>query len=323
MTHLLEVRNLATRFSSEHGVVRAVNGISYTLDQGEALGIVGESGSGKSVSALSLLRLVPEPPARVEGRVLLEGRDLLELPAHELRRVRGRGIAMVFQDPATSLNPVLTVGDQVGEGLREHLGMSRAAARRRASELFDLVGLPGAKDRLSAYPHELSGGQRQRVMIAMALAGRPCVLIADEPTTALDVTIQAQIVDLVKRLQKTLGMALVWITHDLALAAGLSDEIAVMYAGSIVEQAPAGEVLRRPRHPYTSGLLRAMPRGGGAGRERLVAIPGAPPDLRQDFHGCPFAPRCSLVEQRCEREKPPLLEVGPGHRSACWRWEDL
>lgn len=323
MTHLFEVRDLVTRFHTDQGVVRAVSGISYTLNEGEALGIVGESGSGKSVGALSILGLV-DPPGRVEGGLaLLEGRDLLSLPASELRRVRGRHIAMVFQDPATSLNPVLSVGYQLTEGLREHLGMSDAVARERAAELLALVGIPGARDRLSDYPHELSGGQRQRIMIAMALACRPSVLIADEPTTALDVTIQAQIVELVKRLQKTLGMAIVWITHDLALLAGLVDKAAVMYAGRIVEQAPVHDLFRKPRHPYTRGLLAAMPRWEGPSQERLASIPGTPPDLREDFRSCPFAPRCPHVVDRCRQENPPLLATGPRHQSACWRWEEI
>ena len=324
MTHLLEVRDLVTRFHTEQGLVRAVNGISYTLDKGEAMALVGESGSGKSVSVLSILGLLPKPSGRVEGgAALLEGRDLLSLPASELRRVRGRDVAIVFQDPATSLNPVLTVGHQLTEGLRQHLRMTVAAARERAAELLTLVGVADPGGRLSDYPHEFSGGQRQRIMIAMALACRPAVLIADEPTTALDVTIQAQIALLVKGLQKSLGMAIVWITHDLALAAGLADKVAVMYAGYIVEQAPVREIFARPRHPYTLGLLRAMPRVDRSGPERLEAIPGAPPDLREDFHSCPFAPRCAYVVDRCRQDNPPLLETGPGHRSACWRWEEM
>ena len=324
MTHLLEVRDLVTRFHTEQGLVRAVNGISYTLDKGEAMALVGESGSGKSVSVLSILGLLPKPSGRVEGgAALLEGRDLLSLPASELRRVRGRDLAIVFQDPATSLNPVLTIGHQLTEGLRQHLRMTVAAARERAAELLTLVGVADPVERLSDYPHEFSGGQRQRIMIAMALACRPSVLIADEPTTALDVTIQAQIALLVKGLQKSLGMAIVWITHDLALAAGLADKVAVMYAGYIVEQAPVRAIFARPRHPYTLGLLRAMPRVDRSGPERLEAIPGAPPDLREDFHSCPFAPRCAYVVDRCRQDNPPLLETGPGHRSACWRWEEM
>jgi oligopeptide transport system ATP-binding protein len=319
---VLEVRDLVTRLSTEQGVVRAVNGLSYTLEAGEALALVGESGSGKSIGALSILGLVPEPWGRVEsGLVRLDGRELLSLPASELRRVRGRRIAMVFQDPTTSLNPVLTVGRQVAEGLREHLGMSKATALARTEELFVLVGIPDAKARLSAYPHELSGGQRQRVMIAMAIACEPIVLIADEPTTALDVTIQAQVVDLLKRLRTKLGMAILWITHDLALAAGIADRIAVMYAGAIVEEGETGDLFRRPRHPYTLGLLGAMPQV--AGPRRLVPIPGAPPDLRQQWTGCAFAPRCPHVVERCRQENPPLFATNSGTRSACWRSEEL
>jgi oligopeptide/dipeptide ABC transporter ATP-binding protein len=323
VSHVLEVRDLVARFRTEEGAVRAVNGISYTLDRGEAMALVGESGSGKSVSVLSLLGLVPRLSADVTGEALLEGRDLLSLPASELRRVRGRNIAMVFQDPATSLNPVLTVGYQLAEGLREHMGMSAVVARERATELLTLVGIPAAKDRLDDHPHEFSGGQRQRIMIAMALACEPAVLIADEPTTALDVTIQAQIVDLVKRLQQTLGMAILWITHDLALVAGLVDKVAVMYAGYIVELSPVRDLFRKPRHPYTLGLLRALPQWEGPTRERLLSIPGSPPDLREDFNQCPFAPRCSYVVERCRHENPPLIAAGPGHSAACWRWEEM
>jgi oligopeptide transport system ATP-binding protein len=320
--HLLEVRDLVTCFPTDEGVVRAVNGVSFTLDEGEALAIVGESGSGKSVSALSILGLAA--PGRVEhGVALLRGRDLLSLSQEQLCGVRGRQIAMVFQDPEMSLNPVLNVGSQVAEGLREHLGMSRNSARKKAVELLSLVGIPNAASRLLDYPHEFSGGQRQRILIAMALACEPSVLIADEPTTALDVTIQAQIVELVRRLQERLGMAILWITHDLALVAGLVDRVAVMYAGSIVEQAPVGEIFRRPRHPYTQGLLRAMPRWADPTGERLAAIPGAPPDLREDFHSCPFAPRCAYVVERCRAEKPALLPAAPGHESACFRADEL
>ena len=324
MSPVLEVRDLVTRFSTDAGVVRAVNGLSYTLEAGEALALVGESGSGKSVGALSVLGLVQEPWGRVEsGSVRFEGRELLSLDAAELRRVRGRKIAMIFQDPATSLNPVLTVGMQVAEGPREHLGLSKAAARAKAADLLALVGIPDAKARLSAYPHELSGGQRQRVMIAMAIACEPAVLIADEPTTALDVTIQAQIVDLMKRLQRTLGMAILWITHDLALAAGIADNVAVMYAGAIIEAGMARDLFRRPRHPYTLGLLGAMPHADRSGARRLTPIPGAPPDLRREWTGCAFAARCPHVVDRCRQENPPLFATDSGTRSACWRWEEL
>ncbi len=334
MAALLEVRDLVTRFHTPQGVVRAVNGISYSIEAGESLAIVGESGSGKSVGALSLMGLVP-PPGRVEGgEVLLRGRNLLALSAREWRDVRGPEIAMVFQDPMTSLNPVLTVGYQITEALRQHMGMGKGDAGVEAARLLDLVGIPNASQRLGDHPHELSGGQRQRVIIAMALSCRPSVLIADEPTTALDVTIQDQIVRLVKELQAELGMAILWITHDLALVAGLVDRVAVMYAGSIVEEAPVRELYRHRRHPYTAGLLASMPsahgRGsvgsageGGGRRARLTAIDGRPPDLREDFQRCPFSDRCGHAVERCHAEVPALESVGDGHRSACWRRDEL
>jgi len=322
-TPLLQVRDLVVRFHTETGPVYAVNGISWTLAQGEALAVVGESGAGKTVSVLSLLGLLPGT-GRVEGgEALFRGRDLLRLPPAELRDVRGRDIAIVFQDPATSLNPVLTVGRQITEGLRYHLGASAADARARAVELLDLVGIANPRARLSDHPHELSGGQRQRVMIAMALACGPAVLVADEPTTALDVTIQAQIVDLVKRLQAELGMAIVWITHDLALVAGLVDRVVVMYAGTVVENAPVADLYARPSHPYTRGLLRSVPTVEPERRKRLRSIDGAPPDLREKPAGCPFAPRCAWAVERCRRETPSLASVSGEHRSACWRWREL
>ena len=323
MSPLLEVRDLVTRFASDEGTVHAVNGISWSLDAGESLALVGESGSGKTVGALSLLGLLPPGGAVVGGEALLDGRDLLRLGAGELRDVRGRRIAMVFQDPMTSLNPVLTVGRQLTEGLRRHLGMSAAEARGEAIDLLALVGIPDPASRLDDHPHRFSGGQRQRIMIAMALSCRPAVLIADEPTTALDVTIQAQIVALVKDLQARLGMAILWITHDLALVASLVDRVAVMYAGHIVEEAPVRALYRDPRHPYTLGLLRSMPGRPDAGKGRLTPIEGRPPDLREDIRSCPFAPRCRWAVARCHAERPPLLTVSGGHASACWRWEEL
>jgi len=305
-------------------VVHAVNGISYALAPGEALAVVGESGSGKTVAALSVMGLVPQPPGRIEGgEAILKGRDLLVLSPAEWRKVRGREIAMVFQDPMTSLNPVLTVGYQLTEGLRRHLRMDRREARARAEELLEIVGIPHPRERMSDHPHQLSGGQRQRVMIAMALSCDPSVLIADEPTTALDVTIQAQIVRLVKDLQRRLRMALIWITHDLALVAGLADRVAVMYAGYFVEEAPVRSLYAVPRHPYTVGLLRSMPRVDAAARGPLVSIEGQPPELGRPFEGCPFAPRCPHAAARCREERPPLLDVGPAHRSACWRWDEV
>jgi oligopeptide transport system ATP-binding protein len=323
-TPVLKVRDLVTRFHTDQGVVHAVNGVSYSLNAGETLAIVGESGSGKTVAALSVLGLVPQPPGRVEeGEVILGGRDLLKLSAPELRKVRGREIAMIFQDPMTSLNPVLTIGYQLTEALRHHLAMGRAAARARTAELLRLVGIPNPGERMSDHPHELSGGQRQRVMIAMALSCGPKVLIADEPTTALDVTIQAQIVELVKELQGKLGMAILWITHDLALVAGLAHRVAVMYAGFIVEEAPVRELYAASRHPYTVGLLRSLPRVDSPSRGRLAPIEGQPPDLLQPPRGCPFAPRCAMVVERCLAERPLLTLVGPGHSSACWRWDEV
>ncbi len=321
---VLEVRDLVTRFHTERGIVHAVNGISYAVDEGEALAIVGESGSGKTVGVLSLMGLIPDPPGRVEGgEVILNGRDVLRLGPGEWRDVRGKEIAMIFQDPMTSLNPVLTVGYQLFEATKRHLGLSTAEAREHAAELLGLVGIPNAAERLSDHPHQFSGGQRQRVMIAMALSCRPTVLVADEPTTALDVTIQAQIVDLVKDLQRRLGMAIIWITHDLALVAGLVDRVAVMYAGRIVEHAPVRAIYKEPRHPYTLGLLRSMPTVDALHRRRLTAIEGSPPDLRVDPGHCPFAPRCPLAVERCWAERPPLLHADPDHTSACWRWEEV
>jgi oligopeptide/dipeptide ABC transporter ATP-binding protein len=324
MTELvLEVRDLVTRFPTERGLVHAVNGISYTLAAGEALALVGESGSGKSVGALSLMGLVPPPGRVVRGEVRLNGRSVLDPAGVARREIRGKEIAMVFQDPMTSLNPVLTIGAQLAEGLRRHMGMNAARAREEGARLLGTVGIPNAADRLSDHPHQFSGGQRQRIMIAIALACRPSVLIADEPTTALDVTIQAQIVELVKDLQRDLGMAILWITHDLSLVAGLVDRVAVMYAGSIVEEAPVRAIFRTPSHPYTVGLLRSMPSVDIRRGQRLESIAGRPPDLLEEPESCPFAPRCPWAEARCHQEKPPLRAVGDGHASACWRWEDV
>jgi len=322
MTPVLEVRGLTTRFHTSQGVVHAVSDVSWSLNAGESIAIVGESGSGKSVSALSLMGLVPPPGRVVAGEVLLAGRDLLSLDRRAWQDVRGREIAMIFQDPMTSLNPVLTVGYQLTEGIRRHFGTAKAEARTEAVRLLDLVGIPNAIGRLNDHPHQFSGGQRQRLMIAMALACKPSVLIADEPTTALDVTIQDQIVQLMKDLQAELGMGIVWITHDLALVAGLVDRVLVMYGGSIVEEAGVTDLFARPRHPYTLGLLRSMPSLDGA-RERLTAIEGRPPDLREDFARCPFVDRCGHQVERCHSEKPTLAMVAEGHLSACWRSADL
>jgi len=319
MAPLLEVKDLKTRFYTQDGVVHAVNGISYTLDEGETLGIVGESGCGKSVSVLSIMRLIPEPPGRiVGGEVLFDGQDLLQMSPNEIRRVRGNRIAMVFQDPMTSLNPVLTIGRQVSEALELHMGMDRAQARRRTIELLEMVGIPQAVNRIDDYPHQFSGGMRQRVMIAMALSCNPQILIADEPTTALDVTIQAQIVDLVKRLRDEIGMAVIWITHDLGIIAGLAEKVIVMYAGYIVERAGVKDLYADPRHPYTIGLLGSLPRLDEVRKERLTSIEGLPPDLISLPPGCPFAPRCSYRIDRCLEEMPPLEPVAINHEIACW-----
>jgi len=320
---LLEVRDLVTRFRTERGVIHAVDGISYDLGEGEALAIVGESGSGKTVAALSLLGLVPAPGAVEGGEVRLRGDSLLGLSGRGWQEVRGRRIAMVFQDPLTSLNPVLTIGRQMTEGLRRHLGLDAADAERRATEWLERVGIPDPGTRLSDHPHRLSGGQRQRVMIAMALSCAPDVLIADEPTTALDVTVQAQIVELVKELRDDPGMAILWITHDLAVVAGLVDRVAVMYAGRIVEQAPVDRIYASPRHPYTRALLRSMPTLGERPGGRLEAIEGAPPDLSRHPPGCAFAPRCRWAIDRCRAEAPPPRPTGGEASAACWRWEEL
>jgi len=319
MASLLEVRDLTTRFYMLDGVVHAVNGISYTLEQGETLGIVGESGCGKSVSVLSVMRLIPEPPGKIEaGQVMYRGQDLLKLDEEEMEHTRGREIAMVFQDPMTSLNPVLTIGRQVSEVLVVHLGMSQEEARQRTIELLEMVGIPQAAERYPDYPHQFSGGMRQRTMIAMALACAPSILIADEPTTALDVTIQAQIIDLVKSLRDRLGMAVVWITHDLGVIAGLADNVIVMYAGFIVERGNVDDIYADPRHPYTRALLNSLPRVDRSSDHRLATIPGLPPDLVGLSRGCPFTPRCAYAVERCRQENPQLEPVALGHEAACW-----
>ncbi len=319
MPKLLEVRNLKTQFFTQDGVVHAVNGISYYVNAGETVAIVGESGSGKSVGVMSLIRLIPQPPGKiVDGEVIFDGQDLLKLSEDELRDIRGNRIAMIFQDPMTSLNPVLTIGRQITEALELHLNMNKEQARKRAVQLLEMVGIPGADSRLDDYPHQFSGGMRQRVMIAMGLSCDPQLLIADEPTTALDVTIQAQIVDLTRRLQDELGMAIIWITHDLGVVAGMADRVIVMYSGFIVEEGNVNDLYGKPRHPYTLGLLRSIPRLDLGRQKRLVPIDGLPPDLLEPPTHCPFAPRCSFVEDKCWQENPPLVEVTPGHKAACW-----
>lgn len=319
MPPLLDVRHLETRFFTRSGTVCAVNDVSFQVNEGETVGIVGESGSGKSITVLSVLRLIPHPPGKITGgQVLFAGRDLLTLPEKEMRDLRGNRIAMIFQDPMTSLNPVLRVEKQLTESLRLHLGMTGAEARERAIALLDHVGIPAAAERIRNYPHQFSGGMRQRVMIAMGLACNPRLLIADEPTTALDVTIQAQIVELVKQLRQELGMAVIWITHDLSLLAGIADRILVMYAGQIVEQAPLHALYSNPRHPYTIGLLQSMPRLDEQRQARLKPIPGMPPDLTDYPQGCPFATRCQFAIDRCREADPPLEPVAEGHAVACW-----
>ena len=320
MGALLEVRNLTTHFLTAAGVVRAVDGVSWDIREGETVALVGESGCGKSVSALSVMRLVPAPAGRiVGGQVLFKGRDLLTLSEEEMRRIRGREIAMIFQEPMTSLNPVLTVGRQLTEGLEVHLGLSPTAARGRAVELLAMVGIPDPERRLAQYPHQFSGGMRQRMMIAMALACGPSLILADEPTTALDVTIQAQILELLKDLSRRLGVAMLIITHNLGVVARYADRVNVMYAGRIIERGTARELYRNPRHPYTLGLLRSVPRLDEPRRERLAPIEGQPPDLTRLPPGCAFAPRCGFRVERCLSEAPPLEAVdADGHLAACW-----
>jgi len=319
MGRLLDVKGLETRFFTQDGVVHAVNGISYTLDEGETLAIVGESGCGKSVGVMSLLRLIPQPPGKITGgEVWFDGKDLLKVSDDEIRQVRGNRIAMVFQDPMTSLNPVLTIGFQLSETLILHMGMDKAAARKRSVELLEMVGISQAANRLDDYPHQFSGGMRQRVMIAMGLSCNPQLLIADEPTTALDVTIQAQITDLVKRLRDEIGMAIIWITHDLGVVAGLAHRVIVMYAGFVVEEANVKELYGNPRHPYTVGLLGSLPRLDETRAHRLTSIEGLPPDLIDLPKGYPFYARCHYRVERCANENPRLEPVGPGHRIACW-----
>jgi oligopeptide transport system ATP-binding protein len=324
MAKLLDVKNLKTQFFTQDGIVHAVNGISYSVEAGETVAIVGESGSGKSVGVMSLIRLIPQPPGKiVDGEVWFDGQDLLKLSEDQLREIRGHRIAMIFQDPMTSLNPVLTIGRQITEALELHLGMNREQSRKRAIELLELVGIPAAASRIDDYPHQFSGGMRQRVMIAIGLSCDPQLLIADEPTTALDVTIQAQIVDLVSRLKRELGMAIIWITHDLGVVAGMAQRVIVMYAGFIVEKAPVGEIYAKPRHPYTLGLLRSIPRLDLGRQKRLIPIEGLPPDLLEPSTHCPFAPRCQFAKEKCWQENPPLLRVGADHETACWYWEEV
>jgi len=322
---LLEVRNLHTEFRTGAGLVRAVDGISYTVEAGEIVAIVGESGSGKSVGALSVMRLIPNPPGRVtQGEILFGGRDLLKLSEEEMRNVRGSEIGMVFQEPMTSLNPVLTIGRQITETIEQHRGADPAAAQRRAIELLGLVGIADPERRLKQYPHQLSGGMRQRIMIAIAIACDPKLIIADEPTTALDVTIQAQILELMQELTRRLGVALIIITHNLGVVARYASRVNVMYAGRIVESGNAATIYHGPRHPYTMALLRSVPRLDRPRQARLDPIEGSPPDLTRLGQGCSFAPRCRFAVDRCLEAKPPLAPAGaPGQLAACFRSDEL
>ena len=313
---LLAVEGLRTQFATSGGTVRAVDGLSFAIERGEVLGLVGESGCGKSVTSLSIMRLVPPPGRVTAGRILLDGDDLLDKDAEAMRRVRGARIAMVFQEPMTSLNPVFTIGDQIAAAVRAHEGGGRRAAWERAVEMLDRVQVPSPRERARDYPHQLSGGLRQRAMIALALAPGPQLLIADEPTTALDVTIQAQILDLLRRLQAERGMAVLLITHDLGVVAELCHRVAIIYAGRIVEMAPVAKIFVEPLHPYTRGLLRCLPHPSRFGQP-LSSIEGAPPDLRQTGGGCRFAPRCPLALESCRRDEPVLTERRPGHFVAC------
>jgi len=318
---VLDVKDIETVFNTRRGTIHAVNSVSFSLEPGELLGVVGESGSGKSVTMMSLIGLLPTPPARVTGGyVKFDNIDLLKADAQQLRAVRGAKIGFIFQDPMTSLNPVLTIGFQLMEPLRTHMGMKKAAAKKRAVELLDLVGMPDAERRLSDFPHQFSGGMRQRVVIAMALACDPKVLIADEPTTALDVTIQAQILELVKDLRRKLGMAIIWITHDLGVVAGIADRVMVMYGGQIVEQAPVRELFENPQHPYTRALIETVPDIGAERPERLRTVEGQPSILYARPSACSFRTRCAHAFERCNRENPALLVTEKAHHVACF-WD--
>jgi oligopeptide transport system ATP-binding protein len=321
---LLEVKNLKTQFFTQDGVVKAVDDLSFYIMPGETLGVVGESGSGKSITGLSLMRLIPSPPGKiVNGEVIFNGKDVLKMTDEQVRHIRGNEIAMIFQDPMTSLNPVLTINRQISESLILHMNMNKDQAKARAVELLKMVGIPNAEERVDQYPHQFSGGMRQRVMIAMALSCNPKLLIADEPTTALDVTIQAQILDLMKTLQTETGAGVMMITHSMGVVAGMADRVQVMYAGHIVETATTEEIFANPRHPYTVGLMKSIPRLDAQKKEKLQPIRGLPPDLIDLPDMCPFVPRCNYAREQCERKNPPLMEVSPGHFSACWFHEEV
>ena len=324
MSPLLEVKNLRTHFYTFEGVVKAVDGVSYDLEEGETLGLVGESGCGKSVSAMSLMRLIPDPPGKiVDGEILFEGQDVLQLSMDEMRHIRGAKMSMVFQEPMTSLNPVLNLEKQLGETLQLHKGMTKQEARQESVELLARVGIPDPERRVRQYPHQFSGGMRQRVMIAMALSCNPRVIIADEPTTALDVTIQAQILELMKGLTKEFGVAMIVITHNLGVVARYADRMNIMYAGKIIERGESAEIYSNPRHPYTVGLLKSVPRLDLPRRTRLDPIEGQPPDLIAVPKGCAFRARCKWAVDKCATDEPGLETVAEGHYSACWRSEDL
>ena len=323
MAKLLEVKNLETRFKARSGYLYAVNGVSFSLEKGEMLGVVGESGCGKSVTMMSLIKLLPPSAQITNGTVILDGKDISHATTREMNYIRGVKVGMIFQDPMTSLNPFVKIGIQLSEGLMYHKKMPKQEAMRRSAEYLDLVGISNSTERLNEYPHQLSGGMRQRVMIAMALLSEPSLVIADEPTTALDVTIQAQIVELVKDLRVKLNTSIIWITHDLSLLAGMVDRIIVMYAGLIVEEASLDEIYKDPRHPYTTGLLHSIPKVDASHGKRLPSIGGAPPNLYVKPTSCPFAPRCAFKVERCEQENPQLRDIpdiGPNslHRVACW-----
>ncbi len=316
---VLALKDLVVQFNTQDGIVHAVNGVSYAAYAGQTLGIVGESGCGKSVSVLSSMRLIPQPPGKiVSGEIYFKGQNLLELDDAGMKNFRGKEIAMVFQDPMTSFNPVLTIGTQISESSIVHLGMSKEEARQRSIELLELVGIPKAAERVDDYPHQFSGGMRQRAMIAMALSCNPSLLIADEPTTALDVTIQAQIVDLIKDISQRFDMAIIWITHDLGVIAEIADQVVVMYAGYVVERADVFNLFEHPSHPYTLSLLKSLPRVDSHSNEKLATIPGAPPDCLIMPPGCPFAPRCAFTVEKCRRENPRMDNIGPDHEIACW-----
>jgi oligopeptide transport system ATP-binding protein len=321
---ILEVRSLKTQFKTQDGVVKAVDDVSFYVMPGETLGVVGESGCGKSMTGLSIMRLIPSPPGKiVAGEIFFNGDDILRMSDEQVRAIRGNDIAMIFQDPMTSLNPVLTINRQISEALQLHMGMNKGQARGRTIELLKMVGIPNAEERVDQYPHQFSGGMRQRVMIAMALSCNPKLLIADEPTTALDVTIQAQILDLMRTLQMERDTGVILVTHSMGVVAGMADRIQVMYAGHIVETASTEEIFANPRHPYTVGLLKSIPRLDATRKEKLEPIRGLPPDLIDLPDMCPFVPRCNYAREKCEQKNPPLLEVNPGHWSACWFWEEV